>query len=205
MSSEGALWLKQRKLVSNAFRMEILDDIIGVSARAVERLVCSAEASPPCPPTHWPPQCAKLERAAAEGKPVELAEELRMLTLQVIGEAILSLSPEESDRVFPHLYLPIMEEGNRRSLEPWRSYLPTPAWFRQRRNVRKLNAYIGGTQRRACERSASAHSARQACSRLAGRDGLLARLRCALTVKRLRGRTPAEPPPLCSAGAARHG
>ena len=70
-----------------------------------------------------------------------------MLTLQVIGEAILSLSAEESDRVFPHLYLPIMEEGNRRSLEPWRSYLPTPAWFRQRRNVRKLNAYIGGARR----------------------------------------------------------
>lgn len=190
MSSEGALWLKQRKLVSNAFRLEILDDIIGVSARAVERLVCSAAASPTCSPTHWPPQCAKLERAAAAGKPVELAEELRMLTLQVIGEAILSLSPEESDRVFPHLYLPIMEEGNRRSLEPWRSYLPTPAWFRQRRNVRKLNAYIGGAPRRACGRSASVHTALlQACSRLAGRDGLLASFRCALTGERVRGKS----------------
>lgn len=121
---------------------------------------------------------------------MELAEELRMLTLQVIGEAILSLSPEESDRVFPHLYLPIMEEGNRRSLEPWRSYLPTPAWFRQRRNVRKLNAYIGGAPRRACGRSASAHTALlQACSRLAGRDGLLASFRCALTGERVRGKS----------------
>ena len=89
-------------------------------------------------------QCTKLERAQASGSPIEIAEEFRHLTLQVIGEAILSLSPEESDRVFPHLYLPIMEEGNRRSLEPWRSYLPLPAWFRQRRNVRQLNAYIIG-------------------------------------------------------------
>jgi cytochrome P450 len=88
----------------------------------------------------------KLEAACASGQPVELSEEFRRLTLQVIGEAILSLSPEESDRVFPHLYLPIMEEGNRRSLEPWRTYLPTPAWFRQRSRVRQLNAYIIGAQ-----------------------------------------------------------
>lgn len=39
---------------------------------------------------------------------MEISEEFRHLTLQVIGEAILSLTPEESDRVFPHLYLPIM-------------------------------------------------------------------------------------------------
>lgn len=86
----------------------------------------------------------KLEAARESGQPFEIAAAFRRLTLQVIGEAILSLSPEESDRVFPHLYLPIMEEGNRRSLEPWRSYLPTPAWFRQRSNVRQLNAYIIG-------------------------------------------------------------
>ena len=66
-----------------------------------------------------------------------------MLTLQVIGEAILSLSPEESDRVFPHLYLPIMEEGNRRSLEPWRAYMPLP-FLKQRARVRRLNEYIIG-------------------------------------------------------------
>ena len=44
MTSEGALWAKQRKLVSNAFRVEILDEIIGVAARAVERLVRRALA-----------------------------------------------------------------------------------------------------------------------------------------------------------------
>jgi hypothetical protein len=51
VTSEGALWAKQRKLVSNAFRVEILDDIIGVSLRAVERLVracCRARAFVAC-------------------------------------------------------------------------------------------------------------------------------------------------------------
>ena len=42
---------------------------------------------------------------------VSVAEvEFRQLTLQVIGEALLSLSAEECDAVFPELYLPIMEE-----------------------------------------------------------------------------------------------
>lgn len=81
------------------------------------------------------------------GEAVELSGEFRRLALQVIGEALLSLSPEECDRVFPHLYLPIMEEGNRRSLEPWRAYLLTPDWFRHRRRVRLLNDYICGLLR----------------------------------------------------------
>ena len=53
-----------------------------------------------------------------------------MLTLQVIGELILSLSPEESAQVFPNLYLPIVEEANRRIWEPYRAFLPTPGLMR---------------------------------------------------------------------------
>ena len=34
----------------------------------------------------------------------EISEELRILTLQVIGEAVLNMSPHESDKVFPSLY-----------------------------------------------------------------------------------------------------
>jgi cytochrome P450 len=49
-----------------------------------------------------------VETFRGSQKPIEIYEEFRRLTLQVIGEAILSLTPEESDRVFPHLYLPIM-------------------------------------------------------------------------------------------------
>jgi cytochrome P450 len=53
-------------------------------------------------------QAAKVETFRGSQQPIEIYEEFRRLTLQVIGEAILSLTPEESDRVFPHLYLPIM-------------------------------------------------------------------------------------------------
>lgn len=53
----------------------------------------------------------------------------------MIGEAILSLPPEECDRVFPELYLPVMTESNRRVLSPWRKYLPFPSWFDYNRRV----------------------------------------------------------------------
>ena len=53
--------------------MEILDDVVDIATRAVDRL------------------CVKLEKIRGTGREIELAEEFRLLTLQVIGEAILSL------------------------------------------------------------------------------------------------------------------
>ena len=40
----------------------------------------------------------KLEAAKRSGKAIDMEEEFRLLTLQVIGEAVLSLPPEECDR-----------------------------------------------------------------------------------------------------------
>ena len=39
VTSEGALWNKQRTLISYALRVEILDDIVDIALRAVQRLV----------------------------------------------------------------------------------------------------------------------------------------------------------------------
>ena len=104
-----------------------------------------------------------------------MEDEFRLLTLQVIGEAILSLGPEECDRVravgrqgsghrildawapslcaqlrwistpqvFPALYLPVMEESNRRVLQPWRYLYPLTV-ARYNANVKALNSYIVG-------------------------------------------------------------
>ena len=57
--------------------------VVAVSQCAVERL------------------CDKLERRRGTGCAVDMSDEFRLLTLQVIGEAILSLPPEECDRVRP--------------------------------------------------------------------------------------------------------
>lgn len=66
------------------------------------------------------------------------------MTLQVIAKALLSLAPEESDQTFAHMYLPIVEEGNLRTWHPERMYLPTPSWFKFRRDVERLNSYVEG-------------------------------------------------------------
>eukprot|EP00730_Choanoeca_flexa_P003493 TRINITY_DN11426_c0_g1_i2.p2 TRINITY_DN11426_c0_g1~~TRINITY_DN11426_c0_g1_i2.p2 ORF type:complete len:305 (+),score=36.83 TRINITY_DN11426_c0_g1_i2:2184-3098(+) len=108
VTSEGLLWKKQRQLLSHALRIDILEETAPVAKRAVDRL------------------SVKLEAIRGTGKTIELAEEFRVMTLQVIGELILSLTPEESEEVFPDLYLPIVEEANRRVWAPYRTYLPTP-------------------------------------------------------------------------------
>lgn len=63
--------------------------------------------------------------------------------VQVITEAIMSLPYQESDRVFPKLYLPIMEECHLRVLQRWREYLPImPIWWSHRSRIRRLDAFV---------------------------------------------------------------
>ena len=124
VTSGGDTWRKMRGNISKALRVEILDEIIAIATRAVDRL------------------CVKLDAIKGTGESIDMENEFRLLTLQVIGEAILSLSPTESDAIFPSLYLPIMDECNARSLSPWRTYLPTPEWFAHKKRVRQLDAAI---------------------------------------------------------------
>ena len=89
VTAEGSSWRKQRNLLSSHLRLDILDQIPSITIRAVERLKI------------------KLDKFKGSGSTIEMAEEFRHLTLQVIAEAILSLPPGESDHTFAHMYLPI--------------------------------------------------------------------------------------------------
>ncbi|MBK7823690.1 hypothetical protein [Nannocystis sp.] len=60
---------------------------------------------------------------------VDVGTLFRRLTLQVIAEAALSMTPEESDDVLPRLYEPLVAEANRRVWLPARAHLPIPARF----------------------------------------------------------------------------
>lgn len=81
VTSEGALWHQQRLLMAPALRVEILSDVVRIAKEAVDRLT------------------EKLEKVRGTGVSVDMQEEFRLLTLQVIGEAILSLPPDECDKV----------------------------------------------------------------------------------------------------------
>ena len=106
-----------------ALRIDMLDAILPIAKRAVERMA------------------TKIEKFRGTGIAVDIQEEFHLLTLQIIGEAILSLPPEECDHVFPELYIPVMEESNHRVLAPWRNLYPVTAWHYSSR-VRRLNSYI---------------------------------------------------------------
>lgn len=126
VTADGKSWMKQRTLLSSHLRIDILDEIPDIAFRAVQRF------------------SLKLSAAKADGKAIEMAEEFRHLTLQVIAEALLSLPPEESDQNFAHMYLPIVEEGHLRTWSPQRTYIPSPAWFSYRAAVKRLDDYVSG-------------------------------------------------------------
>lgn len=135
VTANGKAWQSQRLLMAPAFRVNMLDDILPIAQRATDRL------------------SAKLEKLRGAGVPIDMNEEFRLLTLQVIGEAILSLPASECDAVFPALYLPVMEESNRRVLQPWRQLYPVQA-ISYSTKVRALNKYLAaviGRRRRVRE------------------------------------------------------
>lgn len=79
--------------------------------------------------------------ATASSQPVTSAPPPR--PSQVIGEILLSLPPDECDRVFPEVYLPVMAESNRRVLAPWRRYLFfLPEFWRYSSRLRFLDLYL---------------------------------------------------------------
>jgi cytochrome P450 len=84
----------------------------------------------------------KLNLAIKTGEIMEMSEEFRHLTLQVIAQAILSIGHQESDRTFAKMYYPIVEEGNKRTWNPVRVFIPNSDWFKFRNDVKTLNSYV---------------------------------------------------------------
>jgi hypothetical protein len=81
VTADGDLWQKQRLLIGPALRTDILDEIVPIARNATQRLI------------------KKLELYRGTGRAVDVQKEFHLLTLQVIGEAVLSLAPEQCDRV----------------------------------------------------------------------------------------------------------
>lgn len=126
VTADGHNHRRQRTLLSHTLRIEILDEIPQMALRAVQRL------------------SLKINESINTKTVLEMAEEFRNLTLQVIAEAVLSLPYEESDLTFANMYLPIVEEGNKRVWSPERMYIPSFSWFKYSKDVARLNNYVRG-------------------------------------------------------------
>ena len=125
VTSESTSWMQQRLKLSTALRQDVLTLIPKVTLHAVQRFM------------------VELDNACESNKPVDVTEALRHLTLQVISGTFLSISAEESDSTFAEMYLPIVDEGNKRVWHPYRVYMFfLPSWWKFHYNVYRLNAYV---------------------------------------------------------------
>jgi cytochrome P450 len=106
--------------------MEILNVRLTATLGAVQRLMVKLD------------HCVEKRE---HGVTIDIAEELRHLTLQVISETFMSLEAEESDTIFATMYLPIVEEGNKRVWSPDRSYnmFFSTSFWKYIFGVRRLN------------------------------------------------------------------
>ena len=77
----GDKWQRQRLLLAPTLRVEILAAVVRLTVQALERL------------------SELLEHAKRSGESVNIEEEFRLMTLQIIGAAVLSLGPEECNQV----------------------------------------------------------------------------------------------------------
>ncbi len=131
VTSEGKSWMNQRRKISGALKVDILEYIPRATLSAVQRLMLKLD------------QCCDEETGESNGQTIDIAEELRHLTLQVISETFMSLEAEESDTTFATMYLPIVEEGNKRVWSPERSYMFfMPSFWKYIFGARRLNHYV---------------------------------------------------------------
>ena len=124
VTSEDERWRRGRALIAPPFKREMLQTVAALSVAAARRVA------------------GTLRRAMQSDETVDLAEEFRHMTLQVIGEAVLSMTPAECDASLPALYLPIVEEANVRAWYPMRAWLPLPSTFHYNACVRRLNNFV---------------------------------------------------------------
>ena len=81
VTSNGDRWLRQRLLMAPTLKVEILSAVVRLTVQALERLT------------------QLLENAKRTGEAVNIEEEFRLMTLQIIGAAVLSLDPDECNQV----------------------------------------------------------------------------------------------------------
>lgn len=125
VTSEGKQWMYQRRKISTALKIDVLELIPGATLGAIKRLM------------------QKMDKCAETNETIDIAEQLRHLTLQVISECFLSLEAAESDTTFGTMYLPVVEEGNKRVWRPERSYMFfMPYFWRHIFGIRRLNNYV---------------------------------------------------------------
>jgi cytochrome P450 len=131
LTSEGDFWRRQRRIAQPGFHRDkvrrFADQMTGAAARMVQR---------------W--EVHQAGPGGSGGTPLNIAHEMMVLTLGIVGDTLLSLdTTAESERVGPAVTL-ALEHIQRRmfALFPFVDDLPLPSNRRFRRAVRYLDQLV---------------------------------------------------------------
>lgn len=121
LTSEGDLWLQQRRLCQPAFHVERLHSYARLMVEYAERML-----------EGWRP-----------GEWRDLYAEMRQLTLEIVVKALFSIEASDWMQQVAEVAEPITDFNTRgRILIPLVRYLPTPVNLRYRRAVRRLERIV---------------------------------------------------------------
>lgn len=127
LTSDGALWRRQRRLAQQAFRPQHLAVLGTIMTEEIRGIMHG-----------W-------RYAARTGEPINVAAWMHRLTFRIVGRALLGIVPEALDemgrqlqaigqQLFPYLATPLTRTW---ALPAW---LPTPSRWRFRRAIAAYNA-----------------------------------------------------------------
>ena len=124
LSSEGDLWLRQRRLMQPAFLRERLADYGAVMVRYTDNML-----------GRWD-----------DGAKLELHSEMRRLTMEITAKTLFGADVEGQGPAVAEALREVMESFMSRLFSVFRfsEYLPTPKNLRARRAVERLDAILYG-------------------------------------------------------------
>lgn len=126
LTSEGEAWKRERRVVQPAFQQARMAGF--ARTMVVATLDMAAE---------W-------ERAAAEGRTLDMAAEMSRLTLRIAGETFFSMDiSQQSGQVAPALDV-VLSGFIRGVLNPLAARLPLPATLRHRKAIATLDEVVRG-------------------------------------------------------------
>lgn len=131
LTSDGDLWLRQRRLTQPAFHRPRIASFGPLMADATEKML------------------ARWQRHAAAGRPLDVAAEMMHVALQIVGRALFSVEIGDQADALARATLTVLDHIVFRAktfgaLPPW---LPTPGNLRARRALQTLEGAVWQTIR----------------------------------------------------------